>query len=106
MNFSNRLKGHITQALLKALLEDSCYHIVPLGIEEVIRKLSVLDEEKYKELKLPRILRKLPDFFVSDEPFTKSWLVEVKYRKSWDEFTKSALRGEIYNQVKDWGPYI
>jgi hypothetical protein len=104
MNFSNRLKGAITQVLLKTLLEDSGYRIVPLGIEEVIRELAVIDEERYKALFLPGILRKLPDFFVSDEDLMNSWLVEVKYRRRWNDNTRDLLARQISSQVNDWNP--
>jgi hypothetical protein len=104
MEFANRLKGAVTQVLLKALLEDGGYRIVPLGIEEVIRELTMLSEEKYKALKLPAILRKLPDFFVSDESLGNSWLVEVKYRKEWNNQTRESLGKAIRPQVADWNP--
>lgn len=81
MDYKNRLKGAITQVLLKSLLEDAGYRIVPLGIEEVLRELSSLEQEHYKQLNLPPALRKLPDFFVADMEFKKTYLVEVKYRK-------------------------
>ena len=81
MQFANRIKGSVTQTLLRALLEDGGYRIVPFGIEEVWRDLALLNEAEYEGLKLPRTLRQLPDFFVANQSFDLTWLVEVKYRK-------------------------
>lgn len=102
MDFKNRLKGSITQTLLKALLEDAGYRIVPLDIEEVIREVKDLSASEYNALDLPPVLKKMPDFFVTDKNFEKTWLVEVKYRRRWNEATKTALRREIVEQVKSW----
>jgi len=104
MDFTNRLKGVVTQVLLRALLEDGGYRIIPLGIEEVIRELAVLRKEEYAALKLPNILRQLPDFFVTDKALKKSWLVEVKYRKNWNDQTRVYLGRQIREQVRDWAP--
>ena len=49
MQYINRLKGAVTQTLLKSLLEDAGYRIVPLGIEEVIREVKVLTPKKSTE---------------------------------------------------------
>jgi len=106
MDYKNRLKGAITQVLLKSLLEDAGYRIVPLGIEEVLRELSSLEQEHYKQLNLPPALRKLPDFFVADMEFKKTYLVEVKYRKYWNEGTKSYLGKTLLQQIKYWNPLV
>ena len=104
MNFKNRLKGAVTQTLVKALLEDARYRTIPLGVEEVIREVSVLSRRDYSGLELPTVFRKMPDFFVADEDFSKAWLVEVKYRKVWDDEVRRKLGHEIFEQVKVWKP--
>jgi hypothetical protein len=104
MNYTNRLKGAVTQVLLKSLLEDAGYRIVPLGIEAVLREVASLPKEDYLKLGLPIQLRKLPDFFVSNNAIDKTWLVEVKYRKSWNDEVKKSLGAEIREQVKTWNP--
>lgn len=106
MDYKNRLKGATTQILLKSLLEDAGYRIVPLGIEEVLRELSNLEQDHYKRLKLPETLRKLPDFFVADKNFDETYLVEVKYRKNWDQNTKAELEKTLKEQVKNWSPLL
>ena len=104
MKYTNRLKGAITQTLLKSLLEDAGYRIVPLGIEEVIREIKVLGKKQYLSLKLPDNLRSLPDFFVTDRKVSKVWLLEVKYRKSWGPSTRKILEPGLKQQVKEWDP--
>ena len=57
MNYKNRLRGAITQVSLKSLLENASCRTVPSGIEEVLRELSSLEQEHYKQLNLPPALR-------------------------------------------------
>lgn len=104
MLFANRLKGGITQTLIRTLLQDGGYRIVPLGIEEVIREVSVLPQESYLKLSLPRVLRSMPDFFVAQEDMQRTWLLEVKYRKKWNDRVRDELGVQIGEQVRAWGP--
>jgi hypothetical protein len=101
---TNRMKGSVTETLVKSLLEDAGYRIVPLGIQEVIRELAVLKQTHYKKLGLPEALRKLPDYFVADQDFQETWLLEVKYRKQWSSKTRESLERQIAEQVKLWQP--
>lgn len=104
MQFERRIKASITQTLFRALSEDAGYHIVPLGIEEVIREVKGLSARKYLNLDLSSELRTLPDFFIADEPFEKAWLIEVKYRKHWNDASKRELKRVMEKQVKKWQP--
>ncbi len=104
MDFRNRLKGSVTQTLVKALLEDAGYRTIPLGVEEVIREVSVLPRPDYLDLELPNVLRKMPDFFVADQDISNAWLVEVKYRKEWNDEARRNLGKQIREQVKVWKP--
>lgn len=104
MDFTNRLKGNITQGLLETLLEDVKYRIVPLGIEEVVREVKSIDPESYLRMGLSKTLRRLPDFFVALPDLSQSWLVEVKYRKQWNERTRDALGADIREQIEQWQP--
>jgi len=87
---------------MKSLLVDAGYHVVPLGIEEVIREVNFLNEKNYLAWNLPTPLRKMPDFFVIDKDYKKHYLVEVKYRKVWNETTFKALYKELLEQVSCW----
>lgn len=104
MDFKNRIKGTITQTLVQALLHDVKNRVVPLGIEEIIREVNALDVEAYGRLDLPQALRKLPDFFVTTAEQDKGWLLEVKYRKRWNENVREDLGNDLLEQVKIWSP--
>ena len=104
MKYTSRLKGDITQVLIKTLLEDAGYHIVPLGIEEIIREVKVLTQEKYLSLSLPTSLTKLPDFFIADKDVSKACLLEVKYRNRWNDEVRRKLGQSLKPQVKEWNP--
>lgn len=104
IDFARRMKGAVTQTLVKSLLEDAGYRVVPLGIEEVIRELSSIDQPQYLNLNLPQSLRSLPDFLVADTSITRTWLVEVKYRRRWDSAAIESLRAKLTEQALPWGP--
>lgn len=100
--FDNKLKGNITQVILKTLLEDVGYNVVPFGVEEVFREIKELEKEQVIEL--PTTLRKMPDFIVINQDKTKVFMVEVKYRKKWDEDTKQELSETLIPQLQTWNP--
>lgn len=104
MKYTNRLKGSVTQALVRSLLTDAGITVVPLGIEEVIREVSDLEQDKYLALGLPDALRKLPDFFAANRERTKSWLIEVKFRKTWSDDVRAELETKLKEQAKTWTP--
>lgn len=104
MEYSSRLKGSVTQALLKSLLADAGYRVVPLGIEEAIREVTSLDKERYSALELPSVLREMPDFFVADRELKESWLVEVKFRNEWNDEVRRFLGAQLRDQVQVWSP--
>lgn len=104
MNFSNRLKGSVTESLIRSLLADCGLTVVPLGIEEVIREMAELSQERYLALSLPDSLRKLPDFFATNKDRSKSWLIEVKFRKTWTNEVRDELELKLTPQVNVWSP--
>ncbi len=105
MEFDKRIKGAITQTIVKALLEDVGYKVVPLGIEEVVREVITLSKVEYKLLGLPDELRSLPDFLVTNKDMSKSFLLEVKYRKTWSDETLCELADTILGQAIAWKDY-
>ena len=104
MKYTSRLKGDITQVLIKTLLEDAAYRIVPLGIEEIITEVKVLTQEKYLALGLPTSLTKLPDFFIANKDVSRACLLEVKYRNHWSDEVRCELEQSLKPQVKEWDP--
>lgn len=106
MDFNSRLKGKITQSLIECLLEDAKLKVMSLGIEEIIREVKALTREQYLATNLSKNLRTLPDFFVSDIAMSKTWLVEVKYRKCWNEHTRESIFKRMKGQVETWKPLV
>jgi hypothetical protein len=104
MEIKSRLKGAVTQSLFRAMLTDAGLSVVPLGIEEVIREVSDLDKESYRSLDLPMQLRTLPDFFVANADRSQSWLVEVKFRKTWNPKVRKELLDTLSRQASHWSP--
>lgn len=96
MDFENRLKRELSQGVLKCLLEDCGYHVIPLGIEAVIREIACLDKEAYKKLDFSDAVRFLPDFCILDQNLKHKLIVEVKYRWDWD----GNILKEVSNQVR------
>lgn len=106
MDFKNRIKGSVTQALVNGLLKDAGYQVVPLGIEEVIREIQDLSLEDYINLKVPTPLRTLPDFFVRDPESNESFLIEVKYLKEWNSESVERLGKILKKQASAWNPFF
>ncbi|MFB2754078.1 hypothetical protein ACE02G_10520 [Shewanella xiamenensis] len=101
MNFENRIKGNITETIVKALLVDEGYRVIDSGIEHIIREVSCLGRQEYFGLSFANALRKLPDLVVMNKDQTKSHLVEVKYRQSWNSNLINDLREQVtfFNEI-------
>ncbi|MHB1056355.1 MAG: hypothetical protein ACYC0F_00555 [Rhodanobacter sp.] len=106
MDYQNRLKGAVTQSLVRSLFAQAGLTVVPLGIEETIREVSDLPLDQYMRLDLPTALRKLPDFFTTNRERTTHWLVEVKYRRQWNEAVREELGQVLTHQVATWDPLV
>jgi hypothetical protein len=102
MAFTNVLKAQITQSVIKTLFERAGYRVTRLGVEELFIEVTHLDEAKYKALNLPLALRYLPDFLIAESDLSTAFLLEVKYRKIFNESTIQALRYELTQQREFW----
>jgi len=96
MDFENRLKRELSQGVLKCLLEDCGYRVIPLGIEAVIKDIACLEKEAYKNLDFSDAVRFLPDFCILDQNLKHKFIVEVKYRWNWD----GNILKRVSNQVR------
>ena len=100
MDVEKIFRGHAVCTVIETLLTDAGYHVVPFGIERIIRELRPLSYEDYVGMteKLGKI-RKLPDLMVLDLDKKEAWPVEVKYRsKLTKEFSDEM--GKI-----EWKPF-
>ncbi len=95
MNFENRIKGKITETIVKEILVDEGYRVIDSGIEHLLREVSCLNNQEYLNLTISKNLRKLPDLIVMNKLQTKSYLVEIKYRQSWSSTLISNLRKQV-----------
>ncbi len=102
IDFRDAVKAQITQAVLAALLERCGYRITRLGIEELFREVKFKELAQYRELALPEQLRCLPDLLVASPAENRALLVEVKYRRSFDERAAQGLFRAIARQRQHW----
>lgn len=102
MKFENKLKGNITEIIASTIFENSGYRVVPLGVEKIVREVSALNAERYKLLSLSQTLRRTPDLLVTENDMSKAWLVEIKYRKSFDLFLCDDLKDIFIDQLRYW----
>lgn len=104
MKFDNKLKGNLTEIIGVTLFEDAGYRVVPLGIEKVVREITTLSLNDYKDLRLSETLCSLPDFLIAEADMRKAWMVEVKYRKKFENFrTCESLKATLGKQAEKWG---
>src|SRR5258707_4631421 len=100
IDFKDTVKAQITQAVLAALLERCGYRITRLGIEELFREVKFKELAEYRELALPEQLRCLPDLLVASPVENRALLVEVKYRRRFDEPAARGLFAALERQRK------
>jgi hypothetical protein len=101
-DFTNTLKGVVTQTILKALFERGGYRVTGLGIEELFSEVKHIDLQQYQNLNLPLQLRYVPDLLVAEIDMSHVFLVEVKFRKKFDENSAQNLFEELDRQRKYW----
>jgi hypothetical protein len=95
-------KGRFAETVGSTLLEYAGYRVLRLGVEEVISevKAGVARGERY--LKLPQQLRSAPDFLVVDPASGDCTLLEVKFRRRFDDRTAGDLHDVLSTQVRFW----
>ncbi|MGH7908586.1 MAG: hypothetical protein ACRENW_01905 [Thermodesulfobacteriota bacterium] len=102
MEMENALKGHTICSIFETLLVDAGYHVVPFGIERVIREVRPLHAKDYLSvMESWQNLRLMPDLFVLDLEKKKGWLTEVKYKK---KLLKSIVN-EFKKYKRTWIPF-
>ena len=99
LEFTDVVKGLITQTTLAALFERGGYRVTRLGIEELFGEIKHIELEQYKRLNLPLPLRFLPDLLVAELDMSNAYMVEVKYRRRFDP---KLLYMELSRQLNHW----
>jgi Holliday junction resolvase-like predicted endonuclease len=102
LEFTNVIKGVVTQTLLTALFERGGYRVTRLGIEELFGEVKHIDLQQYMKLNLPLQLRFIPDLLVAEIDMTHVFLVEVKYRRKFDQNSVESIYDDLEKQRKHW----
>lgn len=102
IEFSNIIKGLTTQNLLATLLERGGYRVTRLGIEELFGEVKHLEHDQYIALRLPEQLRFLPDLLIANREMSEAHLVEVKYRRRFDDIARKSLFDDLSRQRQYW----
>lgn len=84
-------------------MEDVGYNVVPFGVEEVFREVKDFHNNGTLPA-LPMALKKMPDFIVVSPEKERIYMVEVKYRKCWNEETRAELAEKLKDQLSVWDP--
>lgn len=100
--FGDAVKAQITQTVLSTLLERGGYRVIRLGIEELFGEVKSRELEQYRALHLPLPLRYLPDLLVASLEASQTFLVEVKFRRRFDERSAHALCAQLERQRRYW----
>ena len=106
MNIQSKLKGNLAEAVIKGVLSHCQYRVMPFGVEETLREVAVLNKEDYKEVRLPDIMRSMPDYVIASLDMKSVRLVEVKYRANWSLKVRSSLEERLLPQVAGWGQIL
>lgn len=96
MQFANRVKKELTEAVTRSILVDAEYRVIDFGLESQIRELECLTALEYFGLDFPVALRSMPDLLIMDRDQTQRHLVEIKYRNGWS----TDIFSEIEEQVR------
>lgn len=102
MSFASVLKGRLAERIVATLLERGGFRITRLGIEELFDEVKYLDKATYIALGLPDQLRSLPDFLVADPSVTWAKMLEVKFRRRFDDEVARDLHAALADQRVHW----
>ena len=100
--FGDTVKAQLTQAVISSLLEAGGYRVIRLGIEELFREVKSIELEQYRAMNLPAQLRYLPDLLVTSTATNQACLVEVKFRRRFDDSSARALFEKLERQRRYW----
>lgn len=97
----NLLKGRIGEFIFQEMFgESDKFTILPFGYEHAFPILA--QHKKQKEIEsVLKFIRRAPDFALVSSTEQKVYLVEVKYRKTYDKWKFKRIAQEIN---KEWDP--
>ena len=95
-------KGQFAQMLASTLLEWSGYRVVRFGVEETVSEVKATLARGEPTIRLPQQLRSTPDFLVIDTVSGDSMLLEVKFRRTFDDAVARELHSCLSAQARWW----
>jgi hypothetical protein len=102
MAFASLLKGRLAERIVVTLLERGGFRVTRLGIEELFDEIKYLPKEQYLSLGLPPQLRALPDLLVADPQVSWAAMLEIKFRRRFDEGTAREIHRTLREQRRHW----
>lgn len=102
MNIVTEAKGQFGQMLVATLLEHAGYRVLRLGVEETVSEVKAGLARQEGSLNLPEQLRSVPDFLIVDVETGVARMVEVKFRRCFDDNTAMELGSTLSLQAKWW----
>ena len=102
MTFASLLRGRLAERIIVSLLERGGFRVTRLGIEELLDEIKYLPRDQYVGLGLPPQLRTLPDLLVADPRVSWARLLEIKFRRRFDDEVARELHGAISEQRQFW----
>ncbi len=100
----NLIKGKIAEIIFQQMfIEAGEYTIIPFGYENVIPELAQCENYNDNSMvkKIKNTVRSAPDFALISQNKKKVWLIEVKYRSTYD---KDKIKKIAENQIERWDP--
>jgi hypothetical protein len=95
-------KGRFAETIVSTLLEYAGYRVIRLGVEETVSEVKAVVARNEASLKLPDQLRRAPDFVVIDPNSGECTLLEVKFRRIFDNATAESLYEPLLAQSALW----
>jgi hypothetical protein len=101
-NLISDAKGRFAETIISTILEYAGYRVVRLGVEEAVSEVKAGVARGESPLKLPDQLRTAPDFLVVDPRSGVTTLLEVKFRRTFDDEVARLLHLRLKQQVALW----
>jgi hypothetical protein len=93
-------KGRFAESIISTFLEYAGYRVLPLGIEQVVSEVKAAVARRERPIELPDQLRSAPDFLVIDAEAGTSTLLEVKFRRCFDDMVAAGLHKTLSRQIE------
>jgi hypothetical protein len=101
-NLITDAKGRFAETIVSTILEYAGYRVLRLGVEEMVSEVKAGVARGEWALRLPEQLSAAPDFLVVDPRSGECTLLEVKFRRMFDDEAARELHARLTRQVGYW----